>query len=60
MDLQKAYTDAGPPQPTGIATNGNECLTGTQFPVPGSTGSGISMGPRAGRVMTCLSSSFSS
>ena len=43
MDLQKAYTDAGPPQPTGIATNGNECLTGTQFPVPFPYGYGMHM-----------------
>lgn len=33
-DLQRAYADDGPPNPKGDATNGNDCPTGTQFPVP--------------------------
>lgn len=34
IDMQMAYSDAGPPTPKGDATNGNDCQTGTQFPVP--------------------------
>jgi hypothetical protein len=33
-DLTQAYSDAGPPSPKGEATKGNDCQTGTQFPVP--------------------------
>jgi len=33
-DLTRAYADEGPPQPKGDATKGNDCPTGTQFPVP--------------------------
>jgi hypothetical protein len=33
-DLKTAYADDGPPRPKGDATNGNDCPTGTQFPVP--------------------------
>ena len=32
--MQKAYHDDGPPVPKGDAGNGNDCPTGTQFPVP--------------------------
>ena len=33
-DLEAAYSDDGPPVPKGNAGNGNDCPTGTQFPVP--------------------------
>lgn len=33
-DLTKAYANDGPPVPKGDAANGDDCPTGTQFPVP--------------------------
>jgi len=41
IDLLKAYADEGPPQPKGEAGNGNDCPTGTQFPVPFPYGYGM-------------------
>ena len=32
--MRRAYSNDGPPVPTAIATNGEACPTGTQFPVP--------------------------
>eukprot|EP01052_Picozoa_sp_SAG31_P077078 SAG31_NODE_36414_length_313_cov_1.205607_1_plen_48_part_10 len=40
-DLTQAYENAGPPKPKGEAKNGNDCLTGTQFPVPFPYGYGM-------------------
>ena len=41
-DLQKAYADDGPPQPKGDASaTGDDCPTGTQFPVPFPYGYGM-------------------
>jgi len=43
IDLKNAYADEGPPQPKGDAKNGNDCPTGTQFPVPFPYGYGMHM-----------------
>jgi hypothetical protein len=43
IDIQKSYADAGPPQPKGEAGAGNDCPTGTQFPVPFPYGYGMHM-----------------
>jgi hypothetical protein len=43
QDLQQAYADDGPPQPKGDAGQGNDCPTGTQFPVPFPYGYGMHM-----------------
>jgi hypothetical protein len=39
--LTQAYADEGPPSPKGEATKGNDCPTGTQFPVPFPYGYGM-------------------
>ena len=43
MNIIQAYADDGPPTPKGDAKNGNDCPTGTQFPVPFPYGYGMHM-----------------
>lgn len=42
-DLQRAYSNDGPPHPRNEAKYGNDCPTGTQFPVPFPHGYGMHM-----------------